>query len=332
MLIHGPGSGTLVTAPLGSPETGFAGKITVKKWFTTVRTVMNLYFGAVGGSYIQNEELILLGNAAARLRHAQIKADSERIKKINVSVPPDSMLFTTANSWIDLSHSDLVRGSVQVFDDGEDQRCLIEGIDYEMDYKNGKIRRIQAQGSPGTAAGAGAGSGSGIAQLAAKVVVEQTVVVHYSYYSDYLKDVDYYVNYRDGHISRVSTSSIQVGEKVNVDYETETNIDSVVIETAIDQAHTYIMQRIPVSLEGSISMGLRYAETYFALSYLALSSARDMLEARRNDEVEAAAEAMMKLAQQYDEKAWEFLSHFANDSVTRSSGGRRLKNLSWRNW
>ena len=332
MLIHGPGPGQLITAPLGSQESGFSAQITVKKWFTTIRDVMSMYFGATGGSDIRNEEVILLGNAAARLNFSNIKADSEQVKRIQVQVPPDMITFFSANSWVNLSNDDIVRGSIQVFDEGEDERLLIEGIDFEIDYKAGRIRRLQSGGEPGSASGAGAGSGSGIAQFASILTVQQSVIIHYSFYTAYAKDVDYHINYHRGLISRVNGGAIQVGEKVFIDYQTGTNIDNVIVEKSIDQAHTFIMQRISQSLEGNVSVGLRFAETYFALAYLALAGSSDMLEGRRNDEVDNAAGMMIQVAHEYEEKGWGFLSQFLTITSPRRRGGKRQKNLSWRNW
>ena len=73
MQIHGPGPGETVTAPLGSPAAMLFARLNVKKWFTTVRAVKDLYFRAAGGEDVSNEEIILLSNAAARLKHSNIK-------------------------------------------------------------------------------------------------------------------------------------------------------------------------------------------------------------------------------------------------------------------
>ena len=331
MLIHGPGTGHTVTAPLGSSVSGFNALLSVKKWFTTVRAVMGLYFRATGGGDIVNEEIILLSNAAARLKQSSIKPDSEQVKKINEALPPDILTVTAANSWTGLSHGDIVRGTVRVFDEGEDERLLAEGAGYEIDYKSGRIRILQQQGTPGSAKGTGAEEGSGIASFPARLVIEQKIVVHYSYYSAYLKDSDYHINYKNGLLSRRYDGSIAAGEKVFVDYTTETNIDHVVVEEAIDQAHTAVMQRIPRELEGAAPDGLKFAETYFALANIALASSGDMLESRRNDEVDNAAAQLMKLAERYEEKGREFLSPFLSCVPPRRRGGKPAKNTSWTN-
>jgi hypothetical protein len=331
MRIHGPGPGHKITAPSGSPESGFSAQLAVKKWFATVNSVMSLYFGATGGSDIKNDEVILLGNAAAHLKYANIKPDSERVKKRNDALPPDLILFVSPNTWVNLNHDDIVKGSVKVFDEGEDECILSEGLDYEIDYKDGKIKRIQASGTPGSAEGAGAGAGSSISLCPALLTLRQTVVVHYAYYADYSKDVDYHIDYQQGLISRLAQSRISIGDLVFVDYKTETNIDTFAIESAIDQAHTFIMQKISRALEGTLSADLQHAETYLALSYLALASAGDMLEARRSDSVKSAAVTMIQLGQSFEQKGWEFLSPFLRASGSAKSAAKIKKNHSWSN-
>ncbi len=331
MQIHGPGAGETVVAPLGSPVAEFSAQVTVKKWFTTIRTVKNLYFRATGGQDVVNEEILLLSNAAARLKHSNVRTDSERVKRINAAVPPDQVTVSAPNEWTDLAHGDIVRGSVQVFDSGEDARLLVEGSDYDVDYKSGMIRRLQEKGTAGSAKSAGAGAGSAVLSFSALIGVEQSFVIHYSYYTPYLKDRDYHINYRNGLISRLYDGAIASGEKVFVDYGTHTNIDHVIVEEAIDQAHVLIMQHIPEDLEGTQSEGLRYAETYFALANIALISAADLLEARRSDEVDTAAREMMNLSREYEERGWRYLSPFVSIPAARQSAGRPGKNQSWSN-
>jgi len=327
MPLRGPGKGSLVSTPLASSAVKFAAIVFVKKWFTTIREVSDLYFGVVGSSDIQNEEILMLGNRENYLKNGNIKVDSERIKKINTAVPPDTITFSTYNNWENLSNSDIIRNSVKVFDSNESVE-LIEGVDFEINYKDGKIKRLQSLGTPGNASSTGAGAGSSIAEFFASVSVSQVVKVHYDYYTDYVKATDYQINYSNGTLSRLSDGNISNGERVSVDYRIVSNISDHIIVQVINQAHKFIMNRIDSSYEGTDNEDLKYAETHFALGLLANSSASDMLEAKRNNNVSNAAETMMKLASVYEEKAWEFLKPFTVISPTRTTGVKIRKNLS----
>jgi len=331
MVLRGPGAGESVTAPLGSPVAQLSATVKVKKWFTTLRTVYTLFFGTTGSTEVQNEELTLIRNSANHLQNSNIQVDSERVKKRNTLIPPDTITFTAFNTWYSLTNSDIVKGSVKVFDSNESTILFTEGIDCLIDYKNGRIKRIQSRGTPGSASSTGAGSGSSVGQFACSIAVRQIVNIHYDYYSDYVKNTDYVVNYTEGNISRLSEGSISDGERVYVDYRTSSSIDEEIITEAINQAHTFVMNRIDSSLEGMENENLKHAETYFSLAILAASSASDMLDSRRSDDVDTAARAMMELSDRHEERGWRYLSPYLEVTSPRLRGGRLRKNVAWGN-
>ena len=327
MPLRGPGAGKIISTPLASSTANFAAVVSVKKWFTTIREVSDLYFGIIGSSDIQNEEILMLGNRENYLKNGNIQVDSERIKKVNTVVPPDTITFSTQNNWENLSNSDIIRNSVKVFDSGENVE-FVEGVDFEINYKNGKIKRLQDSGTPGNASSTGAGIGSHIAGFYSSVSVYQEVKVYYDYYTDYVKGTDYQINYSNGSLARLTNGNISNGERIFADYRMVSNISDHIIVQVINQAHKYIMNKIDSGYEGTDNEDLKYAETYFALGLLANSSASDMLEAKRNNNVSNAAETMMKLGTVYEEKAREFLNPYNEVSAVRTAGGKVRKNLS----
>ena len=327
MPLRGPGQGLLITSPVASPVISFPAIVSVKKWFTTIREVSDLYFGVVGSSDIQNEEVLMLGNRENYLQNGNIRVDSERVKKVNSVVPPDTVTFSTFNAWEELSNPDIIKGSVKVFDSQETKE-FNEGIDFVINYKDGKIKRLQGKGTPGSASSVGSGVGSSIAEFSCSVTVSQVVKVYYDYYTDYVKGTDYQVGYKVGTLSKMPEGNIQHGERVFVDYQVESNISDLIIITVINQAHRFIMNRIESDLEGTENEDLKYAETYFALGLLANSSASDMLEAKRNNNVAQAVEAMLELGNVYEKKGWEFLSPYIKIGSPRTTGAKIVKNLS----
>jgi hypothetical protein len=241
MTLRGPGPGQTVTTPIASPTAQVAASLAVRKWFTTLRLVRTLYIGSSGSTDVQNEELLLVNNNRLALKNGHIVVDSERIKQRVSVVGPDSVTFTCANAWVSLAYDDVVRGSVQVFDSAESTVKLQEGADYEIDYKGGRIKRVQAAGSAGNATGVSVGTGSGLAQTAAQVTVQQSVKVHYDYFANYVKDQDYQIQYEEGFVTRLSGGAIANGARVYVDYCIDTNIAESIITSMIDQAHIMIM-------------------------------------------------------------------------------------------
>ena len=329
MPLRGPGAGQSVTMPIAHPVVEVAAAVTVRKWFTTLRTVRTLFIGASGSTDVQNEELILVNNNRIGLKNGNIVTDSERVKQQVTLLGPDAITFTAANTWMSLTQSDLVRGSALVFDSTEAAIQLTEGTDFEIDYKGGRIKRVQGAGTAGSAAGTGAGVGTSIAGTAATLTVNQIVAVHYDYYAVYVKDTDYPIQYEAGFLARLSGGSVPNGGRVYVDYRLDTNITEAILREMIDQAHTYVMIHVAAALEGTQDDNLKYAETYFALSLLANASAADLLEGRRSDDVDQAARAMIRLSERYEGKAWEFLAPHLAGFTPRARAGTIRRNLSW---
>lgn len=327
MPLRGPGQGLLITSPVASPEVYFTAVVSVKKWFTTIREVSDLYFGVVGSSDIQNEEVLMLGNRENYLQNGNIRVDSERVKKVNSVIPPDTITFSTFNDWEDLTNPDIIKGTLKVFSSDETKE-FNEGIDFVINYKDGKIKRLQRRGTPGSASSVGSGVGSSVAEFSCSVTVLQVVKVYYDYYTDYVKGTDYQVGYKIGTLSKMPEGNILHGERVFVDYQVESNITDQIIMSVINQAHRFIMNRIEPDLEGTENEDLKYAETYFSLGLLSNSSASDMLEAKRNNNVAQAVEMMLELAGVYEQKGWEFLSPYIKTGSPRATGAKIVKNLS----
>ncbi|MFC1556147.1 hypothetical protein ACFL67_03600, partial [candidate division KSB1 bacterium] len=217
MGIRGPGKSVTIATPLESISRDFHCALRVKKWFADVEMVKKMYTAITSQLTIQNEEEILAGYFESDLDFGNIQEDSERIKLRKRALGPDSITFTD-DSWQNLSYDDIIKGTVVVTDTSEGIE-LIEGVDYQIDYTSGKIRRIINFSNEGDASGASAGESSVITGFPVSLSVENSVTVHYEYYMAVVKNVDYSINYERGSLSRKEGGSLVSGSKVYIDYK-----------------------------------------------------------------------------------------------------------------
>jgi len=325
MAIRGPGKSARVSTPLDSVTATLSCSLRVKKWFTTVETVKKMYAAITSPLLIENEEEIMVGYFENDLEYGNILENSERVKVKRRALAPDVVTFTD-DSWHNLANNDIMKGSVVVTDTSESVEWT-EGVDYEIDYTSGKIRRVVHGGAGGAAEGAGAGSGSAIDVLPVSVTVENSATVHYEYFSPKVKDFDYSVNYERGTISRKLGGSLVSGSKVYVDYKVQELVQDEVVALSIDQAHVWIISRIGDTYETKPDENLRYGEAYHALYLIAKMSAANLIYEKRNDDVESAAEELKLIADDFRSIAMSFLHDYIRFPIM-SRGGRIVRNRS----
>ncbi|MFC1493489.1 hypothetical protein ACFL6O_05960, partial [candidate division KSB1 bacterium] len=249
MPIRGPGKSKTVQTPVDSSINTVPLLFNVRKWYTNIETVKKMYSVLSRSLGVQNEEEILVGYFQSELEFGKIIENSEKVKVLKRALAPDTVTFTDG-SWEVLSNNDLARGSVLVTDTAETIEWT-EGVDFEIDYTSGKVRRVITVGKGGSATGTGAGADSAVNNAPILISVEQTVKVQYEYYSVKIKDYDYSINYEKGTISRKDGGTLVSGSKVYVDYKVSDLIRDEVIGLAIDQAHTWINSRIGTEYESS---------------------------------------------------------------------------------
>ncbi|MFC1730539.1 hypothetical protein ACFL6I_09395 [candidate division KSB1 bacterium] len=324
MGIRGPGKNATVSTPLGDQQVTAPCSIEIKKWFTNVATVKKMYTAISKQLTIQNEEEILVGFYENDLDFGNIVENSERIKIRQRALGPDTVTFED-DSWRNLLNDDIIKGSVVVTDTAEVVE-LTEGVDFEMDYTSGKIRRITGGGTGGDAQGTGAGEGAAINSLPVSLLVRNVVKVHYEYYLTTVKDIDYSINYIRGSLSRKQGGSLVSGVKVYVDYKIRDLVRDEAISLSIDQAHTWIISRIGSENEGNLDENLKYGEAYFALFLLSKMSAANLIYEKRNDDIEEAAKELKLISDDYRSTAMSYLRDFIQFPVM-SHSGRPQKNV-----
>ncbi|RKY88689.1 hypothetical protein DRQ09_02445 [candidate division KSB1 bacterium] len=328
---RGPSRSIELTTPSGSERIEFSAVISIKKWFTDISTVKEMFQVTTESGIIQNEEQIISGTRENYLNHKNIVVDSERVKKEVRVLPPEVITFT-GSEWVNLGNNDIIKGTVKVYD-LEEEIEMVEGKDYEMDYPSGKIKRLVYSGEPGTAAGASTGEGSSLCEFSAKITVENKVKVFYSYYKIFLKDIDYSINYERGSIARLESGNIESGSKVYIDYKKEESIRDSFISLMIDSAHTYIVSLIPESLLESLDstqeLELKYGESFYTLYLMNKFYAQKLIIDAKNDDVDLASKQLLEVAEKHRITAVQYLRKYVKFPGYRRKGLKVQKNISW---
>lgn len=274
MAIRGPGVSKEVTTPIDTFISTILAQITVVKWFTDVRTVKTMFGPESVGINIENEEQILSGSEENFLRFASLEPGSERVKKITEQTPPDDETILDYDA-VSLTNSNIVNGSVKVYDSRDESTLLIEGVDYTIDYANGKLTLVEPTVESGTATEESPGTptspatGQFNSEVYAIIDVQKTIKIHYEYYFILTRGTDYTINYLKGKLARITTGAISTGDKVFVDYKIVTLVEDSVIELAIDMTHVLIIAEVGESFEGSTDKKLSYAEANLASAIVA---------------------------------------------------------------
>lgn len=255
----------------------------------------------------QDAQVTFDDNGDIQLPHRGIKSNSEKVKRLSYSAPSSQSGVTLNNEdWAQLNNTDLVPEQVVVAaDDGLTQVYTL-GIDYTIDWEDGKIRRID---------------GGSISDGA-------DVLVYYQRYEIMVKDTDYTVDYSDGTIALKDTGDLEPETVVYVDYtlSAASGADDLITQ-AITEAEDKILSRLKDDYNGSSQdQGLITGATE-----LTLSSVCRALAARALSDGAASAEgrsrAWRELASAYELSAWITLRPFLESPAIRP--GNKKSNVSW---
>ncbi len=308
MGIRGPGKSARIVTPIDSVSESLPFKLRVRKWFTDIETVKRMYTALSLTQSVQNEEEILVGFYESELEYGNIVENSERVKIRQRALGPDMVTFTDS-SWQNLLNDDILTGTVVVNDIDETIEWT-EGVDYEIDYTSGRIRRLIIPGQEGSAEGTSVGTGSSIESLPLSITIQKSVKIRYEYFRLKVKDIDYSINYVRGSIARKQGGTLVSGAKVYIDYKISDLVQNEVISLSIDQAHVWIINRIGSSYEGSVNENLSYGEAYLALHLISKMSAANLIYEKRNDDIEEAAKELKLISEDYRRLALEYLKEF----------------------
>ena len=233
----------------------------------------------------------------AQLPHRGIVTSSESVKRL-MSVEPTEQSGVTLNdeTWVQL---------VVAEDDGL-QTVYLEGVDYAINWTDGKIRRIDG----------GAISNGSAVQL------------YYQRYEVMTKDIDYTIDYATGELTVKVAGSLEADTTVLVDYQLSaaSGVDDL-ISQAITQAEDKILARLKDDYNDSSSdQGLITGATELTLSVLCRALASRAVS-DGGTSAEGRARAWRELALTYQTAAWHTLRPFMK--IPAMNSGAKKANQSW---
>ena len=280
-------------------------------WTDSATVKKHIMQSDIADAEIENEEHTLRGTDPEQLKATLILDDSEEVKTIDLAEPyGDGAVTLTNYNLAALDYTDLVPGSVVVADNAHRSTVYVEGVDYVVDYEDGKIRR---------AVGSAISSGS-------------SVYIWYLFFTVHIKDTDYTIDYEAGTITRVGGGGIADGGIVYVDYESSasTVTDSLISE-AITEAEDKILRRLSDDYdESSTDQGLKTGATELAVSIICNSKAMDIMNRSRDSSADDMSKQWREQSNRYEKQAWETLSYFLKKPAVRSAA--KQQNRSFDNW
>ncbi len=246
-------------------------------------------------------------NGEGQLPHNKIVTGSDKVKQL-ASVEPTGQASVTLNSevWEQLTYDTLIPNQMVVADDDGLQNVYLEGIDFVVNYADGKLRRI---------------SGGSISDGG-------NVQIYYQRYSSLTRNVDYTIDYDSGEVAVKAGGSLEADTLTFVDYQisASSGVDNL-ISQAITEAEDKILTRVKDDYDGSSTdQGLISGATELSLSILCRALASRALSDGRTS-AEGRARAWRELASAYETTAWITLRPFMKIPAVKS--GNKKANQSW---
>lgn len=326
MPIRGPGDSYEVTTPEGSFDTVFYCILDVLRWFTTVDKVRLLFGPEELVLDISNEQQILSGAEENSLRFTNIETDSEVIKKVTESVPPDEVTFSDYDPQ-SLTNSRFLVNKVKMFAQDDEDYLLENGVDYTADYYKGTVTLVEPDGIAGSASGGTAASLPTFdTEVYAILDVVKKVIVHYEYYTVFVRGTDYSINYTLGRIARLYTGSIDSGDIVYIDYKITQLADDALIRLTIDMTHEWILSQIGTEYVNSTAKNLQYAEVNLAVSNIARSIISKVINEgiAGSPDIHKISNNLGRIESSFKDMGMQFLTPYLNYGV--SSAGQVKQN------
>jgi len=249
---------------------------------------------------IRDESHEMKGTAPVQLFHAYITSDSEKIKTIDASIPyADGENILNGTAWKSLDHVQIVPDTVVVASDSLLSTIYIEGVDYVVEYQEGKIKRDSGGAIPDGG----------------------TVYIWYQFYTVQTKDTDYTIAEEVGTIARINGGGIADGSQVWVDYKIDAmTVSDNLITQAITEAEGKILDRLSSDYStSSTDQGLKTGATELTLSVVTRGMATEAMRTYPSAKAAEVAKQWQTLSIRYEKQAWETLSKFLATSELRSA-------------
>ncbi|HUU45146.1 MAG TPA: hypothetical protein VM118_05375 [Acidobacteriota bacterium] len=249
---------------------------------------------------VDDAAVVLNGTEPSQLYHTGLVEGSVTVKGRRAA-DPICETVTLADNWVALTHAHIVPATVLVAGDSSLGTVYVENIDFTVDYRGGRLRRV---------------TGGSIAS-------GQTVVTWYEPYFIYGEGDDFDVDYPAGSLTRISTGAIADGQMVAVDYTVALGaVPDGVIERAITEAEEAVLSLIDASHHDEPAAGIVIGETHWAVAAVCRMRAASALADTGvpSSAARAAAQTWLELASQYDHSGRDRLARYATPVAPLRTG------------
>ncbi|MDK9700555.1 MAG: hypothetical protein OEM52_10465 [bacterium] len=268
--------------------------------WTTVENVRLHLIGPVSPvRTIRNEWAMISSESNATVSVLPIRVDSVRVKGILQAIPAIRAVTLDGEGWTQFTSEQVIPGSVAVFDGEYLHNMFAEGIDFIIDYENGRIRRE---------AGSQINSGS-------------TVTVFYGNFQVFETGVDYDIEYGSGRIIWLSGSRIPDPYFIAIDYDvSDSGATDELLSQSILEAEAKITARLtpPYTAQSTHAL-LTVGSTELSCAVAAQALASKPLGMSRDTASDDRTKRWMELATKFEADAWKTLEPFLR-KATRHVG------------
>lgn len=268
--------------------------------FTDLATVRkHLVAASVPSQTYENSPVTLTGTTPQYLPHAHLLSNSVIVKWLASDKPErENAVLLINEDDSSLAHKNVVRNSVTVAADLALSQVFSEELDYRMNHRLGRIRRL---------------AGGNISN-------SFPVVVWYHYYELFDETTDFIVDHSAGSVRRTTGSAIPDGANVLVDYTiSQGSAEDVLIDQAIVEAQDIIVRGLRDGYTAaSTDQGLKTGANYLALSIVSRGMSALMLTRNVGSDAYSRAREWQQLSDKWFGAAWNVLAPFVDPHSLRS--------------
>lgn len=242
--------------------------------------------------YLSGADWFYLPYRAANPQNATVYSE-------NAVIPFSASVVLNGTSWSVFDGSKIAYGSVSVADDVRIDTIFTEGLDYVVDYEQGRIKRMNGSAIPDGA----------------------SVLLIYSHAQVFSSETDYEWSNDGGALRRRANSKIGDPSFLLIDYEiAEENVEDTLIQESIAVAEKMIVSRLsePYTTETDDPM-LKHGATLLSVGLVALTLASRPLQYGKDPNADERSKQWMNFYDRCLLEAWKLLKPFLKVAEKRSA-------------
>jgi len=244
--------------------------------------------------------LVLSGTDLVQLPNNTLMEASEKLYSLQSKSPSGPIEIELINTvWISIGSEAVFPDSVVVASEQYAKSRYIEGLDFAIDYENGKIKRFSS----------------------GDISSGDTVYCWFLPVNEFSRNIDYDLDEIAGKIKRIASGSIPDPGRVYISYSTSAaGATDALINLAINEAETKIIRRLSSDYsEESDDPSLIIGATEYTISLICDDMAVRALTSVGDSSADDRSRRFMELALRYESRALSTLSPFLRHPLPSTS-------------